>query len=436
MHLTSKQKRILAWVGYPLLVLVVFTFTLAYTFPYDRLKDKIVVGLQEKYDVSIASIEPTLVPGTIVIKTIVLRTRPKTPDEKPVAILIDELEVNVGLISAAFWYMDLATVGVEVNAVIEGGTLALEVEHEKGSKTLSVVASTKMLPLESLPGVTEAVGLPMTGGLNADVSLTLPKGKWAKASGKVKLSCVDCTVGDGVTKMKMKPNPKRRRSRRFEAFSKEGVTVPKLNLGAMLAEIKIKKGKGKIVTLAAKSADGFLNIEGEIDFKDPFKETLFPACMKFGFSDELKQREPKFMGIESGLPPKAKQEDGSYAIPTKGKLVALQLNVRKQCGGAKATNEPAKRDRPTITTKPDSPVKKKDDKDEKKLSIPELSKIDDDDDDDAKKVIKSGPTLSKAKPDEGDDEEDDEEEDDEDVDDEAEDEEDDDDEADEPEEDD
>lgn len=392
MHLTSRQRKLLKWIGYPLLAVVTFVFTLAYTFPYDRLKDKIIEGLSEKYDVSILSIEPTLVPGTFVIETMVLRTRPVAPDEKPVIVLIDEVEVDIGVMSALLWSVDLAKIGVDIEASIAGGKLTLEIEHDKGSNSVALVAKTELLPIASMPGVREAVGLPMTGGLTADIDVSLPGGKWSKADGSVKLSCIGCTVGDGVAKMTMKPLPGARsnsRMNRRNIFAGDGLTVPRLNLGAVLGEISIKNGKGEITTFAAKSKDGFLNMEGEIDFKDPFKESLFPGCMKFGFSDELKAREPKFMGIEAGLPPKAKQEDGSYAIPTKGKLVELRFDVRRQCGekGAKDSSSSTKRSRPTITTN------SKDDKNVEPRKMPEiLEKTEDDSKDES---TESGPKLGK-----------------------------------------
>jgi type II secretion system protein N len=408
MNLTSRQKKLAKWIGYPLLAIFTFVFTLAYTFPYDRLKDKIIEGLNDKYEVSILSIEPSIIPGTFVINTMMLRTRPKTAEEKPITVVIDEVEINVGVMSAIFWSMDMAKVGVEIEAKIGSGALEVELEHDKGDNTVMVNANTELLPIGSMPGVSEAVGLPMTGGLSAQVSVVLPKGKWSKADGKIKLNCVGCTVGDGVAKMKMKPRPGAPKRRRAALFQGEGLTVPRLNLGAVLGEIEVKKGKGKIKRLAAKSKDGFLNIEVELVIKDPFKESLFPGCMTFGFSEDLKEREPKFMGIEAGLPPKSKQEDGSYALPTKGKLVELRFDVRKQCGDKDKAKGGSKspRSRPRITTSD-----KDKDKDKGKVEPRKMPEIGKGVVGDAAKKIdagtpSSGPKLSatKPKPDEDEDE--------------------------------
>jgi type II secretion system protein N len=407
-HISARDKKIAKWVGYPLLALFTFIFTLAYTFPYDRLKDKIVEALNDKYDVSIASIEPTLIPGTFTINMMTLRTRPKTPEEKPITVVIKEVEINVGITSAILWSMDLAKVGVEVEAQMGTGSLEMAIEHDKGDNTLFVEATVNMLPIGSMPGVAEAVGLPMTGSLNADLTMSLPKGKWDEADGEIVFSCVGCTVGDGVAKMSLKPRPGAPQRRRKALFQGEGLTVPKLQLGAVKGEIEVKDGKGTIKTMSAKSKDGFLTIEGDLVFKDPFKDSLFPGCMTFGFSEELKSREPKFMGIEAGLPPQAKQTDGSYSLPTKGKLVELRFDVRKQCG-ANSVSKPrdtAPRSRPRITTTDK-------DKDVDKVEPRKMPEIDTAAMADKKidaGVIESGPKLSvkevdpPAKPDDDEDE--------------------------------
>ncbi len=362
MRLTTRQQKLLKWLGYPLLAIVVFVFALAYTFPYDRLKGKIIEGLSNKYDVSIESIEPSLIPGTFTIHNMVLSTRPTKPDEKPVVVAISEVEVNVGVFSAIFWTMDIAKISVEVNAKISTGEVAVVIQHEKGNNSLAIDAQFEKMPMDNLPGVAEAVGLPMTGLLTAGISLELPRGKWSKAEGEITLDCISCTVGDGKAQIKMKPPLKKRGTRVRRKPVDENlrkVTVPKINLGQVEGLIVIKKGTGVIEKFSAKSKDGYLNFEGEINFKDPFKETLFPGCLKFAFSDTLKERESSFWGIQAGLPQRSKKADGSYAIPTKGKLVDMRFDLKKQCKepGKKGKTQKDKKQRPTISATKNKPRK-------------------------------------------------------------------------------
>jgi hypothetical protein len=121
--------------------------------------------------------------------------------------------------------------------------------------------------------------------------------------------------------------------------------VPRLSLGEAEVVVDIAKGVGDIKNFAATSTDGWLKIEGKIEFRDPFPNTLFPGCMRFKLSDALKQRAPDFGNIEYTLSEKVRQADGSFAIPTKGKLTELRWDVRRKCGGG-STEDDGAGDRP------------------------------------------------------------------------------------------
>jgi type II secretion system protein N len=342
MRLSSRHKKILVWVGYPLLALVSFVFTLAYTFPYERLRDRITDALADKYDVTIASIDHSFLPGGIKFGTVMLKSRPTHPGEKPVILVLDKVDVRLGLFALITGHTSAS-----VTASIGGGTIDGDISLSKSGAEASI--ETDGLPLGNLPGVGAAVGLPMSGGLDAEIELHLPGNKWKNAEGKIALSCKACTVGDGVTKMKMRPAAGRRPSR-AAAFASEGITVPRLDLGNARVEVDITRGVGTIKTFAASSKDGTLKIDGKIEFKDPFALTTFPGCMTFSLSDDLRKREPDFSNVEFMLPARAKQADGSFAIPTKGKLTELRWDVKRQCSGASTAEPDTTPDRPVLTT--------------------------------------------------------------------------------------
>ena len=117
--LTERHKRILTWVGYPMLALVTFVFALSWTFPYDRLEGKIEQALSDKYDVQIGSIESTLLPGGIVLQSVTVKTRPKAEDEKPITIYVEQIELNIGLLAAL-----TGTISVDITADLGGGRVA------------------------------------------------------------------------------------------------------------------------------------------------------------------------------------------------------------------------------------------------------------------------------------------------------------------------
>jgi type II secretion system protein N len=325
--LTRRQKKILKWGGYPLLALVVFVFTLHWTFPYGRLKEKMVDELSDKYDVSISSVEPKLLPGGIEINRLMLRPRPKKVGEDPPVIMVKKLELDASLLSALRGRMD-----VDIDAQIgSAGTVSGNLVSTKAG--LWANFSTTRLSLEDVPGLKDAVGMPMSGPLNAEVDLHLPKKRWREAEGFVKLSCPSCTAGDGVTKIKPRPRSRRRKSRRAQArmqFIGEGIPMPPVDMGNLSGRIDIKAGKGVIKEFAAVSPDGEMNLEGEIDFRDPFKNSTFPGCLKFKFSEDFNKREPKFSNI-GPLMGASIQPDGFVNMRITGTLANLRFRAKLKC---------------------------------------------------------------------------------------------------------
>jgi type II secretion system protein N len=355
LHLSGRQRTIARWAGISLLALVSFLFALKFTFPYDRLEGKLAEALAGKYDVTVGDVGGGFLPGTVVFEDVVLRSRPDTPGEKATEIAIDELVLDLGL--------DFGLVGAlrkkavfDVDAELVGGTI--EAEVESSASDFEAHIETEALELGKLPGVAAAVGLPLSGALDAEIDLHLPGAKWKNAEGRIALDCIGCTVGDGVAKLTMTPNggsSRRRRSAGAAAFQSTGVTVPRLALGQAQVQLDITKGVGEIKNFSATSQDGWLKIEGKIEFRDPFANTLFPGCMRFKLSDELKKRDPKFGNIEYTLSEKVRQQDGSFAIPTKGRLTELRWDVRRKCGGGAADTETEDRrlsDRPGLARRP------------------------------------------------------------------------------------
>lgn len=321
--LTARQKKVLKWIGYPVLAITVFLFTLGWTFPYDRVRDRVIDRLSDKYDVTIADVHGTFLPGGMVLEMVMLKTRPTSPDEKPVVLLFQEIEIDLSLLELLVGHQD-----VDISAELGGGTI--EANVEMSSSGIEVTVETDDLPLTNLPGVASAIGLPVAGGLDLDIEVELPERKWKNAEGHVIMTCSGCTVGDGASTLKPRVQEGRRPSR-ASAFASQGVTVPKLSLGDLRAELQLRKGIGTFKSFAAKSGDGWLKFDGKLELRDPIGQSRLPGCMSFFLSDDLRKREPNFANITIGMG-KHQQADGSYALPTNGKLSPFAFDAKKQCG--------------------------------------------------------------------------------------------------------
>lgn len=321
MQLSPKARKIIKWVAIPLGVLFTFVMAIQLTFPYDRLKGKIEEVLSAKFDAEVTGIERSLVPGRFRIERLMLWTRPSTADEKKQTIILSDIEVDIGLLSLLS-----GKLSVDVDAQMAGGKISLGLGISKAALDLSLV--TKGLPVHQVPAISAAVGLPMEGGLNASVSLHLPKNNWAEADGRIKVSCPACTIGDGVTKIKPRAPGNNRRA----VFASEGVTVPKLEIGGITGDIEIKKGRGVIRNFGGKSKDGEIRIEAELMLAKVIGDSTMPGCMKFKLSPELQEREPNFGNLPMVIGV-ALDDQGFANLRMVGKLSALKWLPARSCGG-------------------------------------------------------------------------------------------------------
>ena len=278
-------------VGFILLGLVTFVFALQLTFPYDRVKDKIVEALSSKYDVTIGGVERGIMPGRMYFKAVTLRSRPEKAEDTATTFYISELEVDLGILA-----LIKGTASVNIDATIGPG-------HLKGniaiSKTLtSIDLEGTDLPSGSLP-IKEGIGLPLSGKIAFKFALDLPneKGKtggklapnWQKAEGSMMFECPSgCTIGDGKTKLK--PKLKNARS---QAFANDGIEFGKVNVDSMLAKVTIKDGRLELTTFETKSPDGELHVDFEATLAPSFTDSMVAGCLRFKGSEVLSKREPK-----------------------------------------------------------------------------------------------------------------------------------------------
>jgi type II secretion system protein N len=290
MNLGPRTRLVLKIFGFILLGLVTFVFALQLTFPYDRVKDKIVEALSSKYEVSIGSVERGIMPGRMYFKAVTLRSRPEKAEDKPTTFYISELEVDLGLLALV-----KGTASVDIDATIGPGHLRGNVAI---SKTLTSIDLEGVdLPSASLP-IKEGIGLPLSGKIAFKFALDLPneKGKtgklapnWQKAEGSMMFECPSgCTIGDGVTKLK--PKLKNARS---QAFANDGIEFGKVNVDSMLAKVTITDGRLELTTFDTKSQDGELHVDFEATLAPVFSDSMVAGCLRFKASEALSKREPK-----------------------------------------------------------------------------------------------------------------------------------------------
>jgi type II secretion system protein N len=307
-HLGPRARKVVRYVGYGFLALFTFVFALQCTFPYERVKDRLEDALEQKYDVTIQSVERGWVPGRMYLKSVTLRTRPSASDVQKVMEIADakERDKQLALLSSTFFLESiqvdvglLAAIGgkasIDIDAQIESGHIAGNITIGKSGTDISLAGED--LPSARLP-MREIIGLPMNGVLEFDVDLDLPNEKlktgkvganWQKAEGEIELACPrGCTFGDGKTKLKAKlKNP------RNQAFAEGGIEFGKVNIDKLIAHVDVKDGHLKVTKFDSASQDGELHVDFDLTLAQEFNESMTAGCLRFNGSDSLLKRDPK-----------------------------------------------------------------------------------------------------------------------------------------------
>jgi type II secretion system protein N len=356
-RLGPRTRRVLRYAGFVFFALFVFVFALQATFPYGRVKDKLIEAMSEKYDVTIGKVERGIMPGRVAFKAFTIRTRQTKPEETVTTFYIDKLEVDVGLLPLLGGNID-----VDIAATIGRGELSGNIRLAKfGRGDITASFDGESLPADALP-MRGLIGLPMTGKLEFSVNAHLPMEKskmgktainWQKARGGLSLQCPSgCTFGDGKTKLK--PLLKNTRN---QAMVGDGIDFGKVTMDTLLAKASLKGGKLAIDKFDTTSKDGQLKVDYTMTLEKDFGESMVAGCLRFKGSDDLMRREPKTHAAISTTGAELRG-DGLFHIRLTDRFKDMK-RLNQECGPNTNTNnaEDFRANRPNLTVQPDEAAK-------------------------------------------------------------------------------
>jgi type II secretion system protein N len=374
-QLGPRTKMVAKIVGYVVLALVTFVFALQLTFPYNRVKEKIIEGLSSKYDVTISSVERGFMPGKLTFNAVTLRTRPTKADDVATTFFIKKLEVNAGIFALIG-----GTASIDIDAEIGPGHIRGTIAISKGATAIDIQGVD--LPSAMMP-MRELMGLPMSGKIGFVAKLTLPNEKpksgstkavpnWQKASGAFAFDCPNnCTFGDGKTKLR----PKLKNSR-SQAFAADGIDFGKVDVTSMHAHVTIKDGIMEVDKFDTKSEDGELHVDFQVTLAPQLDDSMVAGCLRFKGSETLLKKEPRTHAALSttgaNLGP-----DGLFHIRLDGRFKEMK-RLAQTCGPALKGNmdDPGNKNpgdsRPTITVQP---TEDKGSNDNLKAMTPQVNQI-------------------------------------------------------------
>src|SRR5262249_12159122 len=142
-----------------------------------------------------------------------VRTRP-TPSPttgaigKPTRFTVDSAKVSFSL-----WSLLMGSRQTAISLDAFGGKIPFEEQGTAGGKDggkkggFRTEVDARGVKMAELPGVKEAINLPLSGTLKLELDVASDTGKYADAHGTINFTCADCVVGDGKTPIVVPGSP-------------------------------------------------------------------------------------------------------------------------------------------------------------------------------------------------------------------------------------
>jgi type II secretion system protein N len=293
--LTGRQRS----AAYALLFAAAFLLALRQTFPVEAVRDRLVLeAAAQGWHAKVVEVAPAGLLG-IRLGGLALESRDGT------RLALDDLRATLRI-----WPLLLGRRGVDFDARLLGGRVRGLVEQ--GGSARRLVAEVRDLDLVKATALRRAIGLDLAGTLAGDLDVTLDLREPARSSGSLQLRVERAGVLGGQLQL--------------PSFG-GALTVPRADLGALLAQAAVRDGKASFEKLEARSAD--LELVGE-----GIQVTLQPRLaaspvfgkarlqLKEGFWE--RSGSPALRGVAELALAQARGRDGSYHFQIFGTLAQPQ----------------------------------------------------------------------------------------------------------------
>jgi type II secretion system protein N len=302
-------------VGYPLFYFVCLLLFASLTFPYDKLKQRIVASFNAdqlatggQQELQIDDVGGYWLSG-LRLKGLTLLAAATEPGKPPTKIQIDDATVRY-----AIFPMLIGNSDMNFDAYAFGG----EASGSYGvhGKDTSVEVTLEAIDIGKVEPVARLLGVPLEGKLGGKVRLTMPEQKASKGTGAVSLDIKDTVVGDGKAKIK------------------DAVALPRLDVGTITFAAEAKDGVLKITKFVAGGRDLELQGDGRITMRELAIDSLCDVQVRFRINDAYRGKSdvtkslfgapgssgPALFELADPKIKQSKRADGFYAWNMRGPL--------------------------------------------------------------------------------------------------------------------
>ena len=335
MNIPPQVKKWIPWVCVPVGYVILFCIFAYGAFPYDRLKQRIVVGYNNSQQ---GSPKPKRMeigdvtwawrfPGIVLtdVSLIGPKPTPSKDDEEAVRSVIEIEEIYARVAPLSFLFGT-----TNVSFAIDGFGGTISGTFEQSETQTRIQAELSDVDPGQLPGVAETLQMPLSGSLSGSVDVLLPEGKISAADAELDLEIEDTKLADGKTKIRgMLP-------------------LPEVDAGLVTLRATVNQGRVDFEQFEVNGTDLEAKVEGKLRLRDRLElSSTEQLTLRFKFSDAYRDKDDntrsllgkpndKLPGLIDSLPQtkQAKQEDGSYRWRVLGTFARLNFTPFK--GGAPA----------------------------------------------------------------------------------------------------
>jgi type II secretion system protein N len=315
----SKYTKYAGIVGYPLFYLLCLAVFASLTFPYDKLKERIVYSFNADQkgpaaqELQIEDMSGYWLTG-VRMKGVNLLSPSSEPGKPPSRITIDDATVRYAMLPMLFGGRHL-----NFGADAFGGSVDGSFVQDGNDKSLDLTIDS--LDLGQVQPLVGLLGVPIEGKLGGTAHIRMPDGKASKGSGAVSLEAKGTAVGDGKAKLK------------------GAIALPRLDIGTVAFSADAKDGVMKISKFLAGGKDLELQGDGRITMRELFVDALCDMQVRFRINDAYRTKNDMtktlFGAPGSSAPalfdladPKVKQSkrpDGFYSWSVRGPIGRLDF---------------------------------------------------------------------------------------------------------------
>ncbi|PIE06000.1 MAG: type II secretion system protein GspN [Sorangium cellulosum] len=323
--MNPRIRKILLWILFPTFYLISFLVFAYLTFPFNQVRDRIVVAFAEDQRktggdsrLEIDRISSYWFSG-VEAHGVRLISAPEVKKDgtkgPPSEVEIESLTARISILPLL-----IGRKTVNFSAELLGGTLEGTTSKDGEDRTFSV--ELENLAVGRIAPLVKMIGLPLTGNLGGSVEMTLPEGKLSKATGGMDLTLADLSVGDGKTKIR------------------DTIALPRMVVGELKLTCDISEGRVKVTKFAAGGYDLDFTADGKIKLRDKLAESQADLYLRFKFSDKYKAKDEKTQALFGAPGSKApalfeiadprirrsKRPDGFYSWRAWGLLRTLKFD--------------------------------------------------------------------------------------------------------------